>query len=136
MNKLSCILLVDDDKTTNFVNQMLLEDLNVAQKVLVAENGWHALQIIKQQWSEDDCPQLVLLDINMPDMDGFEFLDAFEELEFSQKQAIIIVMLTTSMNPDDVKRLKNKPIKEILNKPLTEEKVEHLLEEHFRETRG
>ena len=70
MNKLSCILLVDDDDTTNFVNQMLLEDLGVVQQVLVAENGWQALQLIKQQWGKDNCPQPILLDINMPEMNG------------------------------------------------------------------
>ena len=70
MNKLNCILLVDDDDTTNFVNQILLEDLKVTQKVLAASNDWEALQLVKRQWSDDNCPQLILLDLNMPEMDG------------------------------------------------------------------
>lgn len=127
MNKLNCILLVDDDDTTNFVNQMLLEDLKVAQQVLIANNGWEALQLIKRQWSEHDCPELILLDLNMPEMDGFEFLEAYKELEFGQKQSVMILVLTTSMNPVDVERLRKTPIKGIINKPLTKEKVEDLL---------
>ena len=118
MNKINCILLVDDDNTTNFVNQMLLEGMGVTQQVLTANNGWEALQLIKQQCSEDDCPQLILLDLSMPEKDGFEFLEAYEELEFDQKQSVEIVVLTTSMNPGDIERLKKNPSKELLINPL------------------
>lgn len=131
MNKLSSILLVDDDQTTNFVNQLLLEDLEVAQEVFVALNGREALLAIRQQCGEDNCPQLILLDINMPVMNGFEFLEAYKELEFAYKQSVVIVMLTTSMNPMDVDRLREMPVKGFLNKPLTEEKIQHMLRHHF-----
>ena len=132
MNMFSCILLVDDDDTTNFVNQILLEDLEVTHQVQTANNGWEALQLIKQQWSEDGCPELILLDLNMPEMDGFEFLEAFEELKFDQKKSVEIVVLTTSMNPGDVERLRKTPIKGIINKPLTEEKVQALQRKQFQ----
>jgi CheY-like chemotaxis protein len=131
MNKLTCILLVDDDETTNFVNQLLLEDLEVTQKVLLALNGREALEVVKRQCGEGSCPQLILLDINMPVMNGFEFLEAYQGLEFSQKQSVVILMLTTSMNPGDVERLREKPIWGVLNKPLTKEMVEDLLYQHF-----
>ena len=62
----------------------------------------------------------------------FEFLEAFEELEFINKESLVIVMLTTSMNPGDVELLQNTNIKAFINKPLTEEKVEQLLEQHFK----
>lgn len=131
MSKLNCILLVDDDDTTNFVNQMLLEDLKVTQQVLISTNGWEALQLIKQQWSEGDCPTLILLDLNMPEMDGFEFLEAYEDLQFEQKQLFVILVLTTSMNPGDFERLGKAPIKGIINKPLTEEKLQDLLQKYL-----
>lgn len=137
MKKIGCVLLVDDDDTTNFVNQLLLEDLKVTQKVLTANNGGDALQLLKQQWSEgDDCPQLLLLDLSMPEMDGFEFLEAYEKLAFEQKSSLVIVVLTTSMNPGDFERLSNAPIKGVINKPLTEEKVQDLLQQHFYEEIG
>ncbi|WP_224994232.1 response regulator [Cesiribacter sp. SM1] len=136
MNKLSCILLVDDDDTTNFINQLLLEDLQVTEQVLIATNGWEALQLIKLQWRDGDCPQLILLDLNMPEMDGLEFLKAYEELEFDQKQAVVIVVLTTSENPGDVERLQKSPIKGVINKPLTEKKVQDLLRLYFNEEIG
>ena len=136
MKKLSCILLVDDDNTINFVNQMLLEDLKVTEQVLIANNGRDAHQIINQQWSEGDCPQLILLDLNMPEMDGFEFLAAYEDLEYEQKKSVVIVVLTTSMNPEDFERLRTAPIKGIINKPLTKEKVQDLLRQHFNQGNG
>ena len=131
MNKLSCILLVDDDETTNFVNKMLLEDIKVTEQVLIANNGWNALQLIKRQRSKGDCPELILLDLNMPEMDGFEFLEAYEDLQFEQKQLFVILVLTTSMNPGDFERLGKAPIKEIINKPLTEEKLQDLLQKYL-----
>lgn len=131
MDKLSCTLLVDDDQVTNFTNQMLLEDMEVSEKVLVAHNGKEALQVIEQVCGEKDCPQLILLDINMPVMNGFEFLKVYEKLNLVQKKSVVIVMLTTSLNPHDVDLLKEAPIQDFLNKPLTEEMVKALLKKHF-----
>lgn len=130
MKKLSSILLVDDDETTNFVNQMLLEDMAVAQRVLVANNGKEALDLIRLQSDDGYFPELILLDINMPVMDGFEFLEAYEAQAFAWKQSVTIFVLTTSTNPGDIARLNETPINGFLNKPLTEEKVFHLLEQH------
>ncbi|WPP50303.1 response regulator [Catalinimonas niigatensis] len=128
MKKLSSILLVDDDETTNFVNQMLLEDMAVAQQVLVANNGKEALDLIRLQSDDVYLPELILLDINMPVMDGFEFLEAYEALAL--KHSVAIFVLTTSTNPGDIARLKETSINGFLNKPLTEEKVLHLLKQH------
>ena len=131
MRKISSILLVDDDETTNFVNQMLLEDLEVTDQILTATNGEEALALIKQQCANDSCPTLVLLDINMPVMNGFEFLAAYDQLETASKQSVVVVMLTTSLNPDDLNRLDDLPSQGFLNKPLTSEMVEQVIETHF-----
>jgi CheY-like chemotaxis protein len=131
MSKLGSILLVDDDKITNFLNQLLLNDLGVAQQVLTAENGQEALRIIEEQCESSDCPSLILLDVNMPVMNGFEFLEAYEKMAFTSKQSIIVVMLTTSLHPRDVKRLSGMPIQGFLNKPLTKIMVQELVQKHF-----
>lgn len=133
MNKTMCTLLVDDDQTTNFVNRRLLEGMAVSEKVLVAHNGQEALQLIRKQCESGCCPQLILLDINMPVMNGFEFLDAYAQLELSQKQSVVIIMLTTSLHPRDVERIREAPIQGFLSKPLTKEKVHKLLRQHFNQ---
>jgi CheY-like chemotaxis protein len=131
MKRLTCTLLVDDDKTTNFANQMLLEDMDVTERILVAHNGKEAIDIIKKECEAGYCPGLILLDINMPVMNGFEFLDAYEKLEVSHKQSVVIVMLTTSLNPKDLEQLKESSIQRLLNKPLTEQMIQELLQKHF-----
>jgi CheY-like chemotaxis protein len=132
MEKLACVLLVDDDETTNYLNQTLLEDMHVTELVLLARNGAEALTLVKRQCAQDCCPQLILLDINMPVLNGFEFLKAYEQLAFEQKQSVVILMLTTSMNPGDMDLLRQMPVQGILTKPLTEEMVQNLLVQHFQ----
>jgi len=133
MPQLASILLVDDDATTNFLHQTLLQRMGVAQHLLVAENGAEALQALHQTCVPvtTSCPSLILLDMKMPVMNGIEFLEAYTQLDRIQRQAIVIVMLTTSLLPRDLERVQQFPIAGILNKPLTKEKVQGLLEQYF-----
>lgn len=133
MQKLTCALLVDDDQTTNYLNQLLLKRLDVTDKLLVALNGQEALKLLDVHCHEAslECPMLILLDVKMPVMNGFEFLEAYAQLSLPNKQAIIIVVLTTSLHPQDVSRLETLDIAGFLNKPLTREKVDSILRNHF-----
>jgi CheY-like chemotaxis protein len=134
MPPLSSVLLVDDDSTTNFLNKLLLTRMGVAEQVLVAENGEQALRMLAQTCSESvdpTCPQLILLDMNMPVLNGLAFLEAYVQLPLSYQSSIVIVMLTTSMHPLDLARAEALPIADFLNKPLTQEKVTALLQQHF-----
>jgi CheY-like chemotaxis protein len=134
MPPLSSVLLVDDDSTTNFLNKLLLTRMGVAEQVLVAENGEQALRTLAQTCSESvnpTCPQLILLDMNMPVLNGLAFLEAYVQLPLSYQSSIVIVMLTTSMHPLDLARAEALPIADFLNKPLTQEKVTALLQQHF-----
>ncbi|OUJ69176.1 response regulator [Hymenobacter crusticola] len=134
MPPLTTVLLVDDDATTNFLNKLLLTRLEVAEQVLVAENGEQALRTIVQACLDPSamaCPQLILLDMNMPVMNGLAFLEAYVQLPLAQRQAIVIVMLTTSLHERDLAQAQQLPIAGFLNKPLTKEKVAALLEQYF-----
>ncbi len=133
MQRIPTILLVDDDETTNFLHQRLLLRLHVCDQVLVAGNGAQALDILAQPngpFSSTN-PVLVLLDLNMPVMDGFEFLEAVRALPAAQQQSAVIVILTSSGHTQDLDRTNNLPIAGFLNKPLNQEKVDSLRHIHF-----
>lgn len=133
MRNLSSIMLVDDDTTTNFLNQTLIQRLGVAQHLHIAENGAEALQALHQTCVPlgTSCPSLILLDMKMPIMNGIEFLEAYSQLPLDKQQSIVIVMLTTSMLPSDMARMQQLPVAGVLNKPLTKEKLQALVAEHF-----
>jgi CheY-like chemotaxis protein len=135
MRKLSSVLLVDDDPTTNFLNQLLLRQMAVAEELLVAENGAEALRILDQNYRLPEAttgPALILLDVNMPVMNGLAFLEAYQQLAPLPSPPVIIV-LTTSMHQPELARIQALPIAGILSKPLTREKVLSILQEHFAE---
>jgi len=136
--KLNCVLLVDDDDATNYLSKMVIDITGVTDHIEVALNGKEALEFLtrKGKYGNGDNsypkPDLILLDINMPVMDGWEFMAAYHNLDEIQKSKIIIVMITTSFNPDDKKRAES--ISEIAgfrHKPLTVEMFEEILKKHF-----
>lgn len=132
---LPAILLVDDDPTTNFLSTRLLNRLRASQEVLVALNGAAALQLLQQRCPATAgggaCPALVLLDVNMPVMGGFEFLQAYQQLPAAKRQRTIIVMLTTSMLAADRQRAEQLSVSGFLTKPLTREKLAAVFSQHF-----
>ena len=133
MPKLTSVLLVDDDSTTNYLNSLLFKRLDITQHLFVAENGREALATLSQTCPAPSasCPALILLDINMPVMNGIEFLEAYQHLPLAQRQAIVVVLLTTSVSPRDLTRVESLPIAGTLTKPLTESKLATLLQQYF-----
>ncbi len=134
MAAISCTLLVDDDDTTNFLNQTLLRRMAVTDEVLVALNGQEALDLLHTHCaapSSPTCPALILLDMKMPLMNGFEFLQAYARQGLTRHPAVVIIMLTTSLNPQDVARMQDLPIAGYLTKPLTTEKITQILQQYF-----
>lgn len=121
-------MLVDDDEITNHINKLLIEDLDLAHHIAVAYNGQEALEIIQRQMIKDQQPLLILLDINMPVMDGFEFLAELENMKNLDRENIYVVILTSSNNQKDLDRTKRHKIHGYLDKPLTEEKVIQVLD--------
>lgn len=130
MEKLPHILLVDDDDTTNFLNENLLRRLGVSDQVQIAHDGQQALELLGQ--SPPYAPTLLLLDVSMPGMDGIGFLEAYRHLPQAQQDATVIVLLTTSMDSSDLARLDELPIAGLVSKPLNREKINTLLQLHFR----
>ena len=131
MEKLSSVLLVDDDTTNNFLNELLFQQLNVTDRLLTAEDGARALDILENTAGPNE-PALILLDVNMPGMGGIEFLEAYRRLPQAQRGATVIIMLTTTMDARDLSRLEELNIAGLVSKPLTKEKIDSILQLHFR----
>lgn len=132
MNKqFSNILLVDDDDITNFLNESLLQEMRVAENINVVSDGLKALDFIKKYWTSDEVTieapdnKLILLDINMSIMNGFEFLEQFEKIRHSHK--VTVALLTTSVNKKDMDKAEEFKVKDYVEKPLSKDKVKALL---------
>ena len=113
-SRLPCLLLIDDDDVTTFLNKNLIKRLSICDNVDVARNGREGMEKLNNL----KCPTLIFLDLNMPVMDGFEFLVLFNNLSLEKKENINIVVLTSSLNPLDLERLTELGVKHVLNKPL------------------
>ncbi len=140
IKKINCILLIDDDEASNYLSNLILEESGVAEHIKVKQTAKAALNYITDSAGiigkniTLPYPDLIFLDINMPAMNGWEFIEQYKELIKQQYKKIIIVMLTTSINPDD--RVKALGIAEICafeNKPLSEETIEYLMKKFFSE---
>jgi CheY-like chemotaxis protein len=131
--KLHSILLVEDDEATNFISQMVIKKMDCAEDVHVAWNGADALEYLKQcKHTGNPRPELILLDINMPGLNGWDFLEEYHQLNEEEKGKVVVVMLTTSMNPDDHKRAREHPdVSGFRNKPLTTGLMEDILSAYF-----
>ena len=135
--KLSCILLVDDDEPTIFLNRMTLEQAECTEHIRVLQSGQEALDFLahKGKYLEaPDCPRpdLIFLDVNMPAMDGWEFLERYQRLRPDQKVPVVMIMLTTSLNPDDEAKAKAIPeVSGFENKPLRIDRLRELLKNYF-----
>jgi CheY-like chemotaxis protein len=131
---LDLILLIDDDETTNYVNKRLLTRLNVAREILIMKNGQEAIQYLQDAAAGNGTknPDLIFLDIKMPVMDGFSFLEAYEENNLGSSNQVIILMLTSSASFYDLERLKNySKVKRHISKALTDADVREILQEYF-----
>jgi len=118
------VLLIDDNSLDNFVNKKVIELNKFADTVEMFESASEALIYLKNVETEV-LPDIIFLDIMMPGMDGFQFLDEFEKLNTEIHQRCKIVMLSTSDSFKDLNRAnKNRFVRKFLNKPMSEQVLE------------
>lgn len=118
------VLSVDDDKVTQMLNQMIFTRCGFSKTSITCMNGKEALQFFENKITEGNLahnlPTLIFLDLNMPVMDGWEFLNAFTAHYTAAFPATKIVILSSTINPlEKEKALENKNVIEFLCKPLT-----------------
>src|SRR5690349_2168023 len=124
------ILLVDDDEVTNFIHEETLREIGAAEKISMAENGKAAFDILL---NDAEKPELILLDINMPEMNGIEFLESFEAKVPTDYRPKIIIMLTTRLTNDDKERIQKLSalIAGYMDKPVNNQTFLSLLKKYF-----
>ncbi len=138
--KLNCVLLVDDNESDNFIHQKVIEKAGITNFIKIALNGKEAIDFLMTQRElglRDHSfprPELIFLDFNMPLMNGWEFLEEYQQLDDGQKGKAIIIMLTTSLKPTDVATAEKTLGRGcFLYKPLTLEMLDEIIQKHFHE---
>lgn len=125
-------MLIDDDSITNFLNELLLKEMDISEELIITADGQKALDVIYNRCVlKGECPDLILLDVNMPVVNGFEFLKRYNEMMFDNKQSVVIVMLSTSLNPRDKEKAEALNVSDYLTKPLSKDRINELLEKYF-----
>lgn len=138
MNRLRGALVIDDDATTNFLHQRLLKKMDVCEQIRVFENGKQAFDylynICHKNYENDNAdyfqPELILLDINIPVMGGFAFLDLYIKFEECFREGILLALVTDSFDPQNADMVEKYNV-HFLEKPLTREKISNLLHQEF-----
>jgi CheY-like chemotaxis protein len=131
--KIQCVLLVDDDDICNFLNKKVLNNAAITQNIQVAETAKEALRLLEHPCIEN-CknPELIFLDLNMPGLTGWDFIEEYKKIKEKYSKDCVIVVLTTSDNPDDKKKAKEiAEIAEFRNKPLTYEMIREIVDKYF-----
>ncbi|MBS1635554.1 MAG: response regulator [Bacteroidetes bacterium] len=121
VNKINTLYLVDDDKSFQFLAQEIIEPTNLVEEIKIFSNGLEALNFLKSVSKPEELPEIILLDINMPVMDGWEFLAEFMPLQPKLGKKIAIYIVSSSISPADMQRARaTSLVTDYIIKPVSE----------------
>lgn len=123
------VLLIDDSEIDNYINKAIISKSTRITDVVVKTSGVKALDYLKEiEEKLDEFPDIIFLDIRMPEMDGYEFIENYKGLPQENKDKCRIFMLSSSINPKDLERSESyNEIEKHLSKPLAHHNIEELL---------
>ena len=129
MKEIKSIMLIDDNSIDIFLNQKVIESLKFVERIQTFSGALDALNYLKliediNAYHRLFAPQIILLDINMPIMDGFGFLEEFDKLKIFKQNPVDIFMLSSSLNSEEISRVNNnKNVSGFISKPLTADEL-------------
>jgi len=131
--KLTCIMLVDDNDDDNYFHERAIKQLSLKATVITKNTGQEGLTYLKlQKYNNDPQPDLIFLDINMPGMNGWEFLQEYNQLDKGLQSQAIIIMLTTSQDSKDIEMASSwNFVSDFITKPLTKAKMNAVANKYF-----
>lgn len=130
---LDSILFIDDDPITLMLCKMVIKKASFSNEIATAKNGEEALQYfntLKQLDSNNEFnkqPQLIFLDLNMPVMGGWEFLNSFSTADYADYNKTKVIILSSTIDPEDLEKSKKYPmVIDFLSKPISKEMLEYV----------
>ncbi|NRR92644.1 response regulator [Winogradskyella undariae] len=107
MNNHYNICVIDDDDIYQFTITKILESIKLSKKILLFSDGEEALDfMVNNLYNDDVLPDVIFLDINMPIMDGFQFMEEYVEIKHKLNKKIVIYMVSSSVDPVDIAKAK------------------------------
>ena len=120
------VLIIDDDELSIYLMGLTINEITFIDSHYSVTSGWEALSYLEDD--KTNPPDLILVDLNMPEMDGYEFIEAFETKFFELMSNTRVVVVTSSQRESDKsKSLSFKSVAGFINKPLSEEKIKKVL---------
>ncbi len=127
------IMLIDDDEDDNYFHERAIKMNNPDNIVIVENSGTKALTYLKSAGKEKSPhPDLIFLDVNMPRMNGWEFLSEYNLLDEDLQSEVVIIMLSTSQSPEDKAQANSwKFVYDYISKPLTSDMMQNIVDKYF-----
>ncbi len=131
MKKINSIVFIDDDEATNAYHLVMCEKINCADKVRFFTDAASALDFLKGIKEKYDFPDLIFVDINMPEMNGHEFVTEVQDMQGFNADRTTIVHLTASLDIKDVIKSDENEVEHYYFKPIKEKELQQLIDTNF-----
>ena len=130
MKKIKSTCIIDDDPIFIYGTKRIMKEVDFSDSILVYENGQEAIEgLIALNDSGEALPSVIFLDLNMPIMNGWEFLDQFIQIPNHNIENIVVYIISSSIDPRDLERVKNyRIVSNYILKPITPEDLEGVLQ--------